>query len=79
MSSSGSNIFTAIGSAGRPALSSFIRPPALLAVVQQVQVAAADAAREHLGQHLPGARGRVGDVVDPQLPVSHHRAARIRP
>ena len=31
------------------------QPPALLAVEQQVQVAAADAAGEHLGQHLAGA------------------------
>ena len=53
-------------------------PTALLAVLQQVQIAAADAAGQHLRQHLAGARSRVGEVVDPQLPISHDRCAHCR-
>ena len=45
---------------------------ALLAVDEQVEVAATDAAGEHPGEHLAGAGHGVGQVVDPQLPVTHH-------
>ena len=45
---------------------------ALRAVAEQVQVAAADAAGQDPGQHLSWPGDRVGDLVDPQLPVAHH-------
>ena len=50
---------------------------ALLAVLDEVQVAAADPAGQHLGQHLTVARCRVGDVVDSKFPV-RITAARMR-
>ena len=51
----------------RPSSSSSRDSQLLLAVPQQVQVAAADAARQHLGQHLARPRYRIGDLVDPEL------------
>ena len=51
------------------------QPAALFTVTQQVQVAAADATGQHLGQHLAGPRCRIGEVVDSKLPISHHRGA----
>ena len=64
------------GSAGSSSPASSSRQAAsLLTVLDEVQVAAADAAGQHLRQDLALARCRLVDVVDPQFPVRHHSSA----
>jgi len=58
---------------GRGGLGQLRRQPQLLgAVPQHVQIAAADPARQHLGQHLARTWHRVGHLLHRELPVAHH-------
>ena len=63
------------GSGGASASQLLGQPAGLLAVEQQVEVAAADPAGEDLRQHLPGSRHGLGELVDPKFPVLHHHGA----
>ena len=62
----------------RGVLLQFVAQPARLgAVAKHVEVASADPAGEHLGEHLPGTGCGVGNVVDPQLPITHHGCTHV--
>ena len=50
----------------------------LASVAQQVQVAAADAAGDDLGQYLSWSGDRVGELVDTELPIAHHGGSHPR-
>ena len=45
------------------------------AVLQHMEVTAADPAGQHAGEGLAGLGNRIGQVVDGQLPVAHHRGS----
>ena len=40
-------------------------------MLEDVQIAAADSAGQHFGEHLSWAGRGIGKVIDPKLPVSH--------
>ncbi len=75
----GSNMFT-VGSSGERA-SAFSsaslvgESTGFLAVLEQMEIAPTDAARQDLGEHLARLGGRHVDVVDAEFPVGHDGCA----